>query len=350
MRIGLYGMPAAGKSHIMDQVDFMDVYHGSSMLHQYDQDFECRDALGREKGRKAIAKMLLEKDEFIMDGHYAFGDDLAFTEEDGTLYDTILYLFIDPQILKKRMSESAKNHKYLVHDIDLWQKHEINALRAFCHQNNKDFHVIDNPPENCFNDVSLVVDFIRDIKKGYSCVAYARESVATILQRCSSNEIFLLDGDKTLIVEDSSNLVFGYTTHLYDGNFYTGYQSWKQNKEFAQYTVPDIKELPVRFNDKVLSQIGADSFILTSGHEKVWRFISDYLQRPFFFGTRMSAETKFFITKFLQEAGKTVIAYGDGMNDYFMMKQADIGYLVPKQNGTVSRSLRDRDLEGLIRV
>ena len=61
----------------------------------------------------------------------------------------------------------------------------------------------------------------------------------------------------------------------------------------------------------------------------------------------MSAETKFFITKKLQEAGKTVIAYGDGMNDYFMLKQADEGYLVVKQDKTISRSLKGRDVEGL---
>ena len=61
----------------------------------------------------------------------------------------------------------------------------------------------------------------------------------------------------------------------------------------------------------------------------------------------MSAETKLYITKMLQRAGKHVIAYGDGMNDYFMLKQADEGYLLRKQDGTLSRSLKGRDTEGL---
>jgi len=93
--------------------------------------------------------------------------------------------------------------------------------------------------------------------------------------------------------------------------------------------------------------LNKDSFILTSGHERVWRFIADYLGVPFFAGMEMSAETKFFITKKLQEAGKTVIAYGDGMNDYYMLKKADVGYLIPKEDGTISRSLKGKDLGGV---
>ena len=64
----------------------------------------------------------------------------------------------------------------------------------------------------------------------------------------------------------------------------------------------------------------------------------------------MSAETKYFITKYLQEAGKRVVAFGDGLNDYYMLKQVDTGYLVRKPDGKVSRSLKNRNLEGLIFV
>lgn len=46
-------------------------------------------------------------------------------------------------------------------------------------------------------------------------------------------------------------------------------------------------------------------------------------------------------------AGKRVVAYGDGMNDYYMMKMADEGFLVTKQDSSISRSLKGKDLEGL---
>ena len=35
------------------------------------------------------------------------------------------------------------------------------------------------------------------------------------------------------------------------------------------------------------------------------------------------------------------------MNDYYMLKQADKGYLVTKADGTVSKSLKGKDLGGI---
>ena len=186
-----------------------------------------------------------------------------------------------------------------------------------------------------------------EIVYGYSCAAYAKEFADYILKKSKSDTIMLLDGDKTLTIEDSSGTVFGYKTHLYDGNFYTGYQAWKQNEEFKQYSFDDPTEMPVHFNETVKNAITEDTYILTSGHERIWRFIAKQLGVDFFYGTQMSAETKLFITKHLQAAGKRVVAYGDGMNDYFMLKQADEGYLIAKKDGSISRSLKERDTEGL---
>jgi len=350
MRIGFYGMPTAGKTFILDRIDFLEVVVGSKLLRQYDPEFDKRDEAGRKKVRRDLANIMLLKEEFIMDGHYAFGNETAFTEEDGNMYDVYLYLYVDPIILEQRMAASPKNSRYLNFNIAVWQNEEINNLRAYCHKHNKDFYVIDNPPENSFDDVSDVIEFIRAIKNGYSCIAFAQKCAADILAQSSDDNVVLLDGDKTLTIEDSSNQVFSYTTHLYDGNFYTGYQVWKQSKEFRQYIIPQITEMPVHINEKVLAQIGSNACILTSGHEMIWSYISDYLHIPFFCGVQMSAETKLFITKFLQAAGKTVTAFGDGMNDYYMMKAANKGYLVTKQNGSISKSLEKRDLEGLILV
>ncbi len=347
MRIGFYGMPAAGKSYVLDLIDFMETAAGSSLLREYDPYFDIRDQSGRERARKAVARRLTEKKTFIMDGHYAFGDETAFTEDDGDLYDVFLYLYVSPGLLKERMAVSGKNRKYLRFDIEEWQNREISGLRAYCHENNKDFYVLDDPPGNRFEDVSSILKFIRDIVNGYSCASYARECADDIIRKSRSDTILLLDGDKTLTTEDTSKAVFGYKTCLYDGNFYTGYQSWKQDREFGKYIFPDITEMPVHFNEKVKNALTDDSFILTSGHEKVWSFLSQRLGIGFYCGKEMSAETKLFVTKHLQEAGKYVIAYGDGLNDYFMLKQADEGYLVTRKDGSFNRSLRGRNMEGL---
>lgn len=350
MRIGLYGMPTAGKTHILDQIDFMEVALGSRLLREIDPEFDMRDEDGRKRDRVEFAKQMVKKKDFIMDGHFAFGNEVAFTENDGEMYDVFLYLFISPEILKKRMTASEKNHKYAGYDITEWQLREIDGLREYCHQNNKDFYVIDNPPQNYFEDVSEIIRFIKKIVKGYSCVSFARRCADDILKKSTSDTVVLLDGDKTLTIEDSSKAVFGYETHLYDGNFYTGYQAWKQNEEFKQYKVEELTKLPIHLNEKVKAVLTKDSFILTSGHKKIWGVIAGELQLDYYYGIEMSAETKFFVTKYLQKSGKRVVAYGDGMNDYFMLKQADEGFLVTKEDGSISRSLRERDTEGLIIV
>ena len=347
MRIALYGMPTAGKTHILNQLDFIDVISGSKMLRTYDPDFDSRDKERKEQDRKTIARLLLDKETFIMDGHYAFGNEMAFTVNDGILYDVFLYLYISPNILKSRMELSEKNKQYLKYDIANWQRSEIEGLREYCHKNNKDFYVIDNPPEDCFDDVSVVISFIKSIMDGFSCVAYAKRCADSILKQSDSETINLYDGDKTLTIEDSSNISFGYTTNLYDGNYYTGFQSWKQRREFAEYDIDELVDVPVHYNDNIKATISKDSFILTSGHERVWHYLAGKLGIEFFCGEEMAADTKYYITKFLQEAGKRVIAYGDGMNDYYMLKKADRGYLVLKSDGSISKSLKGRELEGV---
>ena len=347
MRIGLYGMPAAGKTYILDKIDFLTVFHGSKMLFEICPDFNLKNDTEKESVRKELADYLSTQNDFIMDGHYAFGDEVVFTENDGCLYDVILYLYISPSELKRRIECSEKNRKYLNYDIEAWQKNEIESLREYCHDKEKDFYVLDNPPENVFEDISNIIQFIKAITEGYSCNTFARKCAEDILSSSETASIVLMDGDKTLTVEDSSNTVFGYKTNIYDGNFYTGFQAWKQREEFKNYTFDDLKEMPVSLNEKVIKSVSKDTYILTSGHERVWNFISGKLGIPFFCGCEMSAETKMYIVKNLQRAGKKVIAYGDGMNDYYMLKQSNEGFLIKKKDGNISRSLKERDLEGI---
>lgn len=347
MRIGLYGMPTCGKSYILDKINFMEVIHGSQLLRQMTPDFDSLDDAGRNEARRKFALMVSQGDNYIVDGHYAFGDELAFTVEDGEMYDAFVYIYIDPDILMERMGESDKNRKYLRYGIAKWQFSEIEGLREYCHKNDKDFYVIDNPPHNSFADTDMTLDFLQDINYGYSCLNFAKQCASSIIERTVETRVDLLDGDKTITIADTSSAVFGYRTHLYDGNFYTGFQAWKQGIEFRSYEIPKIREIPISLNDKVLSICSSNSFILTSGHENIWRFIASELGYGYFCGDMMSAETKYFITKFLQASGKFVTAFGDGMNDYYMLKQADVGYLVTRPDGSISRSLRGRSVEGL---
>lgn len=348
MRVGLYGLPSAGKTYILNKIDFMDVLAGSEILHKINPGFDTAAEERKKQDRKKLAGLLLKKDCFIMDGHYAFGTEKVFTEEDGKLYDAFLYLFVEPEILAARMKKSEKNKKYSGHDIRGWQNGEIEGIRKFCHDHNKDFYVYDHPGNGHLGGALDALRFIRAIYDGYSCVAFARKCAVRILNGSCGDTVTLMDGDKTLVSEDSSRKAFGYTTDIFDGNFYTGYQSWRQGLDFdrLQY-IRKQDERPVSVNKNVAKNITADSYILTSGNGEVWRHISESLGIPYFYGNQMSAETKFFITKFLQEAGKKVVAYGDNLNDYYMLRKADKGFLLAKQDGSISRSLQNKDLGGI---
>ena len=354
MRIGLYGLPCAGKTYILESVRSFDVLVGSKMLLRLSKQFHSLAKDEKDMLRKKLAIDLKKKDNFIMDGHYSFGDEVVFTEEDGDLYDAIIYLYVQPDILINRMKDSAKNKKYLLYNIEKWQNFEVENLRHYCHVNNKDFYVVDNPLQGYFKDIRIIIDFIDNLSNGFSCRKFADKCAQKIISYDSGDTIVLSDGDKTLSCEDSSALV-GYKTSLFDGNFYTGFQSWIQNRKFYDYIkendcLCDLGKLDIHLNETIIEEMKASGVILTSGYYEIWKQISDKLGIPFFYGEQMSAETKFFIVKYLQQAGKRVIAYGDGMNDYFMLKQADIGYLVLKDDGTISKSLIGRELGGIVLV
>ena len=352
MRIGLYGLPTAGKSYILSAVRNLEVLSGSSLLRTLAPDFSDMSEGEKSCIRKQLASQLRDKDKFIMDGHYSFGDNVVFTEEDGALYDTFIYLYVEPDILARRMEDSIRNRKYLKYDIVKWQKFEIESLREYCHKNNKDFYVVDNPEKGFFLDISMVLEFIDSIVCGYSCVNYARD----VAERIGIREaISLVDGDKTLIKEDSSALL-GYKTHLFDGNYYTGFQAWRHNQEltdflrFIEYSGQSIEIMNLNINRSILDKISGDAVILTSGHFETWKQIAGKVGMSVFYGAQMSSDTKYFIAKFLQERGAFVTAFGDSMNDYYMLEQADTAYLVLKKDGTASSSLKGRNLEGFIHV
>lgn len=374
MRIGLYGLPTAGKTFILNAVRNLKVFSGSSMLKELAPDFHFlsdeekkqvrkqlaiklrgKDILWDEEKtcvRKQLTIELKEKDNFIMDGHYSFGNEAVFTDEDGALYDAILYLYVDPFVLRTRMENSVRNKKYLKYDIESWQMFEVESLRKYCHEHKKDFYVLDNPEKGYFSDISMVLEFIDRVAAGYSCLNYAKNCVDDILNTITAEALCLSDGDKTLIMEDSSSLL-GYHTHIFDGNFYTGFQAWRHAKEMADFlhrndgTGCSLDELGVHLNPLVMERMTKPCIILTTGHYAIWKKIADKLKMPMYCGEQMSAETKYFITKFLQEKGVRIVAYGDSMNDYYMLKQADEGYVITKSNGTLSRSLKYMDMEGM---
>ena len=103
----------------------------------------------------------------------------------------------------------------------------------------------------------------------------------------------------------------------------------------------------VDLNEAILDMVADKNYvILSSGIKMLWERLSErFALKNVIADTLISADTKYFVVKLLQEKGYTVTAFGDGRNDYYMLKQADKGYLYIGKY--LSRSLRDSDLSGI---
>lgn len=347
MRFALYGLPCAGKTTIFEGLT-IPVAHGSTELNRMASGrfSDLPDDKKAELRVKYAEWLSKREDSFISDGHYSFLDDVVFTEADGNLYDVFMYLYCDPESIVQRIQLSPKNERFSklsVERICKWQNYEIECLRKECHSRNKDFYVIHDATS------ADLQEFIDRIESGFSSYALAASIVDRITSIYSAPcELHLIDGDKTIIEKDSFRVsTNNYTTHAFDGNFYTGYQSMKytQETESLNYNMGILTTLCL--NDAIYSKIANKNYIvLSSGVPKLWDKLSElHGLRNVIANTLISADTKYFVVKLLQSKGYRVIAYGDGKNDYYMLRQAEKGYLYI--GSYLSRSLRDADTAGI---
>ena len=305
--------------------------------------FSGLSAVEKNRLRLRYADMLSERtDTFISDGHYSFPDDVVFTEADGSLYDVFLYLYCKPEIIRERLRLSEKNRRFShlsVENIKKWQDSEIESLRRECHDRNKDFCVI--------SDISSaeLQEFIDMTGKGFGSYRLAQKITDKIQKifplPC---ELHICDGDRTVIKQDSFRVCTdGYITHVFDGNFYTDYQALKFSREVKGLKYDTEKSVEIQLNDMVYSRIsGKNYIILSSGITVLWEILAErFGLKNVIADTMISADTKYFVVKMLQEKGYTVTAYGDSKNDLYMLKQADTGFLYIGE--CLSSSLKNAD-------
>lgn len=349
MRFVIYGLPCSGKTYQMNRINNLEKINGSELLNKLSNNkFEELTVLEKEQKRKELLDVIKEKDNFIIDGHFMFPSprwpsltpaNIVFTENDALFYDVYLYLYEDSQIIKSRIEHSNKNKHYLDGNIDIkkWQEIEIKKLKESCRKNNKDFYIIDNP--------TYLPEFIEEIRNGYSNVNKARKIVDEILKDSFTLEINLVDGDRTIVKEDTSKTILNYKTHTFDNNFFTGYQFFLQKKEMEQYkdiNIPDKLTL-----NKVLLEKIKDRYncLLSSGNPLIWNKLGKKLNfNKIYAGYEISEETKYFVCKFFKKE-RIVNAYGDSKIDIPMIKESNNGYLILFDK--LSRSLEGVDIKGI---
>lgn len=343
----LYGLPCAGKTTLLNGLD-IKVINGSAELNSLSSGrFSELDENKKNRVRVQYAERLSKMTgTLISDGHYAFPDKVVFTEADAKAYDVFLYLYCDPEIIRERLCNSEKNARFSdisAENIGKWQRYEIEELRRECHKRNKDFYVV--------NGISSdeVGSFIQNIENGFSSFRLAEEIVDQIKsvypEPCN---ICIYDGDKTVIKQDSFRVCSSnYITHAFDGDFYTGFQSMEFDSEIRSLQYDFEKIDSIEPNERIYNEIiNKNYFVISSGIGVLWERLSKKLGlKNVIADTLISADTKYFIVKLLQEDGYTVTAYGDSKNDLYMLKQADNSYLNIGER--ISHSLANEDTSGI---
>ena len=333
MRIALYGLPCAGKSTLLGSINNARIVHGSKELDRLSNGtFKMMDENEKEDIRRKYTEYIesLSDPVIISDGHYSFLDDVVFTEDDGDLYDVFFYLYCDPKTLKRRIEGSEKNRRFSPCSITIlsqWQEFEIRSLRRECHKRNKDFYVIsDTETETC-----QFKDFLKNVINGFSSFKLA-ESISNKIRAIfpEAKTLCIVDGDKTIILEDSFRYCCSGQTTVFDGNFYTGYQSFLFCVENAKSTFDPSLVEKLRLNELVWKSIkDVPYLVLSSGLNNVWteikrqKGLGEIIADPM-----ISADTKYYVVKILRENGYTIHAYGDSKIDVDMLKEADYGTLV----------------------
>ncbi len=350
MKIALYGMPCAGKTTLLERIEGARILHGSQELkricgHSFNE-------LSEEEKREIRIRYTeyvngLSDDLIISDGHYSFVDDVVYTDADGELYDVFMYLYCDPVTLLERYNMSEKNNRFANYSVEIikeWQEYEIRSLRYECHKRNKDFYVIsDNDSAEC-----VFFDFIKFICEGYSSYGYATELYKKIMERHPmAGKLCVVDGDKTIIKQDSYRFCCEGKTGVFDGDFYTGYQSYLFMKVLCGIDINASKVSEIEVNEEIYNYICDKSYIiLSSGISKLWRMIADEKGlKSVFSNPLISADVKFFVTKLLRENGYYIEAYGDSKIDLYMLREADEGTLFIGDR--ISRSLKNESLDGI---
>lgn len=178
MRIGIFGMPMAGKTFLLEEAKKQygwNVFSRNEMLQEIllDISTHCNmdQAYAEKIAKKMLAMKLQKEDDFLIDGYYSSDSELVFLRDDINVYDVFVYLYVDIDILRHRLgnSENEKYQQYAMWPsacLQGWQDADIDNLRYICNKYNKKFFVLDYPAEGKETDINAYCDFLFALKNG----------------------------------------------------------------------------------------------------------------------------------------------------------------------------------------
>lgn len=139
-------------------------------------------------------------------------------------------------------------------------------------------------------------------------------------------------------------------TKIFDGDFYTGYQSFLFEKELQTASIDKSKIAEITINNEVYDIVASNNYVvLSSGIKDLWSDIANAKNLGTIFASPyISADVKYYVVKQLREHGYTIFAYGDSKIDLYMLREADKGFLYIGKR--ISRSLKNESLSGLVPI
>lgn len=366
MKIALYGLPCAGKDYLLSNMPFLKHIKGSEWLNQKSEGkFRSLPADKQTELRSEFVEYVSQfgDTDIAVDGHYSFPDgdsfNSVFTESDGNCYDVFVYLDTPIDIIAERIAKSEKNCIYsglTQEQLQSWRDYETEGLFHEVLKRGKEFILLDN-------DWNCILEFMEGVTSGSIATApeVSRIFAERIMSRTNKQTIVLSDGDKTLTQTDLTKDVLDpgerIIKNIFDGDKYTTYQFWKAHKVYAgfedienryeyalskaEYDIPILKDL---------SEIDGFKVVVTSGLEELWSLavertgVMDMAVGSDVSGRcNMSQLGKAYLARILRQSGLRIVAVGDNMVDYYMLLEANSGYVVAhrKKNESLQKILRN---------
>ena len=366
MKFAIYGVSRSGKNYLIEKlVDYFQE-HGIPLMHMngsgilkelanqvYRKEFKLLNDEEKEFLRKEFVVRLdaaeREYGNIVVDGHYAFYNQKGelfkvFTESDKNAYETFFYLETEPSAVIERMRTSIgdkRNEEMTEMQVAVWQDYEISKMSEELLRGDKELHVLQYG-EEVFEYIYEVVALGR-----YSSLRIAEEMLANIKLGSSNETIVVTDCDKTLSIEDTTNIACDIKDvdkdifrQIYAGDIYSNYQTWLANRYIAEKSVfseeiiEDIAE-KTHFNNALIADLRTKENVrilaLSAGFSKAWIALLNKvdLQTDVLISKSgiVSKYVKYFVVKLLKQKGKFVVSIGDSLLDSLMLKEADVGYI-----------------------
>lgn len=366
MKIAIYGVSRSGKDYLIKKlIEYLGqrkvpLYHlkGSETLNEismsrFQKQFKALAETEKDICRKGFISRLSQLESqyknIVVDGHYSFFDcnmNLydVITEDDLNCYDCFFYLDTDAERIIERMRlspDEKRNDIYIREDILRWKSYELDRLSYALIGKGKELHIINYQDEK-------VLEYISEVIAGkFSSPDIAKRLVSSIESLNEYNTVILVDCDKTLSLEDTTDLVLKSKgldgrelKNIYQGDRYSNYQAVLAKKYLQQIEVSQVDSITyinenITVNKELIQDLKSKkaSLILgiTAGDNHVWENIlkSSGLEIMIIDAEMiMSRFIKYYVVRELQLLGKYVIAIGDSMLDSLMLEYANKSYII----------------------